>query len=265
MAGQDADAFAFATLRQMVQDRVFTGRDWHLDDLHHHRLRYLADLGLVRQCAPAGEILEIGSAPCHMTALLKLTGRSVVGADINPARVADLVRNLALDVRQCDIEHEPLPLADASFDCALLCETFEHLRVDPLFVLSEIHRVLKEGAPLILTTPNVYSIASLGRFLVGRSVADPLEEFGKLRALGHMGHVREYSAREVSRFLRGCGFAVESVQFRFHATPGGWKRKLLHLAYRALPRGYGRELVIIARKTPGGPSLQPLGAITDGA
>jgi hypothetical protein len=69
----------------------------------------------------------------------------------------------------------------------MLCDTFEHLRIDPAFVLSEINRVLAPGAALVLTTPNVYSLPSLGRFLLGRSIADPLTEFGKLRNLGHMG------------------------------------------------------------------------------
>lgn len=241
-----------------VKTQTGPARDWHVNDLYHHQRRYLADLRLIAALAPVGAILEVGSAPCHMTALLNLSGYAIVGVDVNPDRVADLVRQFRLDVRRCDIERSALPFPDDSFECAMLCETFEHLRIDPAFVLSEINRVLAPGGTLVLTTPNVYSLPSLGRFVLGRSIADPVAEFGKLRNVGHMGHVREYSAREVRRFLEASGLAVESVDYRYHANPRGWKGKVLHMAYRLAPRRFRRELVFVAAKTGEGPRLSPL-------
>ncbi len=231
---------------------------WHKSNLYAHERRYREDLRLIDRLAPSGPILEVGSAPCHMTALMQLCGHQAVGVDVDPERVADIVRHFDLDVRQCDAERSALPFADDAFACVLLCETFEHLRIDPAFVLSEITRVLAPGAPLLLTTPNVYSLPSLGRFLLGRSVADPLQEYGKLRRLGHMGHVREYSAREVARFLTASGLAVESIDYRSDGMVRGWKRRLLHLAYRVVPRRFRREIVIVARKATSGPRLDPL-------
>jgi len=246
------------TLRAAVALQLGPAGAWHVNDLQGHERRYLADLRLVANLAPEGTILEIGSAPCHMTALLRLSGYAVVGVDINPGRVAGLIGRLGLDVRRCDIERSPLPFEDDAFGCALLCETFEHLRIDPAFVLSEINRVLARDGTLVLTTPNVYSLPSLARFLLGRSVADPSAEFAKLRSVGHMGHVREYSAREVTRFLEASGLAVESVDYRYHANTRGRRGKLLRMAYRAAPRRFRREIVIVARKAAAGPRLQPL-------
>jgi SAM-dependent methyltransferase len=231
---------------------------WHRNNLFHHAPRYLADLRLIEALSPAGAILEIGAAPCHMTALLALSGHPTIGVDVDPGRVADLVAWFDLDVRRCDIERSPLPFDDGSFALALLCETFEHLRIDPAFVLSEIHRVLAPGGTLLLTTPNVYSLPSLGRFLLGRSIADPVQEYGKLRGIGHMGHVREYSAREVARFLAASGFTLQSIDYRSDAVVRGWKRRLLHLAYRLVPRRFGREIVLVATKHGRGPGLAPL-------
>lgn len=237
-------------------------RAWHMSNLYNHERRYREDLRLIQALAPVGPILEVGSAPCHMTALMQLSGYATVGVDLDPARVEDLVRHFGLDLRRCDVERSALPFADESFACVLLCETFEHLRIDPAFVLSEINRVLASGAPLLLTTPNVYSLPSLGRFLLGRSIADPLQEYGKLRSIGHMGHVREYSAREVARFLAASGFAVQSIDYRSDGIPRGWKRKLLHLLYRVVPARFRREIVIVARKVTPGPRLSPLVPIT---
>jgi SAM-dependent methyltransferase len=172
--------------------------------------------------------------------------------------VAELIGQCQLDVRTCDIEREPLPFADGSFACALLCETFEHLRVDPLFTVSEIHRVLQPGGRLLLTTPNVYSLPTLGRILLGRSYADPYVEFSKLRDLGHMGHVREYAMKEVTRFLVRSGFSLEMTAYRSTGTRGGRLGRVLKLAYRVLPRFLRREIVVVARKTGEGARLTPL-------
>ena len=250
--------YLIETLRAAVHSHAGPARAWHLDNLFNHERRYLADLELVNALAPAGRIVDIGSAPCHMTALLGMAGYPVVGVDIDPGRVADFVEQLGLDVRRCDIERSALPFGDDEFACALLCETFEHLRIDPAFVLSEIHRVLMPGAAFLLTTPNVYSLPSLARFLLGRSVADPLTEFGKLRRLGHMGHVREYSARELVRFLEASGFAVESIHYRYDGRVRGYKRRLLALGYRLLPPRFRREIVVVARKARPGPYLSPV-------
>jgi hypothetical protein len=73
-----------------------------------------------------------------------------------------------------------------------------------------------------------------------------------------MGHVREYSAREVARFLEASGLAVQSIDYRYHANLRGRKGKLLRIAYRLAPRQFRREIVIVARKAKAGPRLAPL-------
>src|SRR5438874_11007781 len=93
-------------------------RGWHIDDLANHENRFLADLRMVQDLDPIGPILEIGSAPCNMTGLLKLSGYPVIGVDLAPHRVADFIAQLELDVRRCDIERSALPFADGTFACA---------------------------------------------------------------------------------------------------------------------------------------------------
>ena len=50
---------------------------------------------------------------------------------------------------------EPCPVPDGSFDIVILSEVLEHLRISPMTALREIHRILKPGGYLILTTPNI--------------------------------------------------------------------------------------------------------------
>lgn len=250
---------ALVQLKALVDEQSGVERDWHRSNLAQHGRRYGADLDLVCGLAPEGPILEIGSAPCHMTALLHLAGFPVIGTDLEPGRVAGFVNELALDVRRCDVERESLPFSDGQFSGALLCETFEHLRVDPALVLSEIWRVLEPGGFLLLTTPNVYSLPSLARFLFGRSVADPWDEFGKLRTLGHMGHVREYSAREVRRFTEASGFDIERLDYGYDPRNRSRKKRILNLAYYLVPSRFQRDIVLVGRKGAHGRVLVPLG------
>ena len=128
-----------------------------------------------------------------------------------------------------------------------LCATFEHLRVDPFFALEEMRRVLQPDGLLYLTTPNLYRLGNVVSFALGRGLAfDPIREYGKLRTVGHMGHVREYTASEIRRFLAGAGFARVEVGTR--ATPSR-RGTLVDAVHRLLPR-IRSELVVTARPGP---------------
>jgi len=48
---------------------------------------------------------------------------------------------------------QDIPVADAAFDTVISCETIEHV-VEPMQAMREIHRVLRPGGRLLLTTPN---------------------------------------------------------------------------------------------------------------
>lgn len=55
-------------------------------------------------------------------------------------------------------------------------------------------------------------------------------QYEKLRTLGHMGHVREYTSRDVADFLSRIGLRVEAIIHR-----GGHGRGLVGLAERLAP------------------------------
>ena len=55
------------------------------------------------------------------------------------------------------------PYADGHFSTVLCCELLEHLAADPMHMMGEINRILKPGGHLVLTTPNLASLARAGR------------------------------------------------------------------------------------------------------
>ncbi|MCB9882971.1 MAG: class I SAM-dependent methyltransferase [Planctomycetes bacterium] len=202
----------------------------------NHARRIASDLDLVRRHVPDdGELLEVGSVPLLATAALERRGYSIRGVDVAPERFTHAREALGLDVRKCDIEREPLPFETGSFDAVLFFELFEHLRIDPIFTMAEVHRVLKPGGTLLLSTPNLRSLGGIVNFLVhGRAHSCSkgiYDEYRKLRELGHMGHVREYTPVEVQDFLERLGFEVLAVVHRGSYT-SAWRR----VATRIFPR-----------------------------
>jgi SAM-dependent methyltransferase len=145
-------------------DQVFTEiENWIQNDPEFlssywvpQRNRYKSDIQIINTFYEGGEILEVGSVPCYFTAMLKLLGYPVVGVDLFPQRAQLIIDRYGLTVQKCNIEAEPLPFPDGTFKYVLFTEVFEHLRVDPLLILSEINRVLTDGGLLMLSTPVRY-------------------------------------------------------------------------------------------------------------
>ena len=94
---------------------------------------------------------------------------------------------------------------------------------------------------------DLYRLGNVVSFALGRGLAfDPIREYGKLRTVGYMGHVREYTASEVRRFLTRAGFGIVEVARRAAPRRHG---KLVNVVHRLLP-SVRDELVITARSAP---------------
>lgn len=59
-----------------------------------------------------------------------------------------------LDINECDLETEALPMQDCGSDIAICLALLEHLK-DPGHFLTEVKRILKPGGALWLSTPDI--------------------------------------------------------------------------------------------------------------
>ncbi len=226
---------------------------WVAKYRREHRNRLAFDLEIVaRHLEPGATILEYGAVPLSTTAALVELGYAVTGLDVAPERFASTIEDNHLTVVRCDVENETVPFADRSFEAILFNELFEHLRISPIFTLREAWRVLEPQGLLLLSTPNLRSLRGLRNLAIdGRGHASSggiFEQYEKIDTLGHMGHVREYTQREVSEFLERIGFQTEVRIFR-----GGHGRGLAGVAERLLPQ-LRPFFTIVARKVSGSPS-----------
>jgi SAM-dependent methyltransferase len=220
---------------------------WHEDYLANHRTRIAHDLDIINHEIPKSKsIVEFGSIPLVLTAALKSYGYQVTGCDIRPERYASTIEALGLTVVQCNIETERLPFADESFDTVVFNELFEHLRINPVFTLTEVLRIMKPDGILILSTPNLRSLDGIRNFVLrdrAFSCASSIYlEYRKLQTIGHMGHVREYTRTEVVEFLQTIGFLVAAILYR-----GEYENRLKRALIKLMP-SFSPFVTYIARK-----------------
>jgi SAM-dependent methyltransferase len=122
-----------------------------------------------------------------------------------------------------------LPFADDTFSMSLCIEVVEHL-LQPDLMISEIHRVLKLGGFLLITTPNyAYWVLRMlylfGRLPVGLNPRQ-WRYFSYQLSLTNPPpwrdpHIRFFSPAILRRFLNEHGFVVETVRSGFVAFPSG--------------------------------------------
>lgn len=220
--------------------------------------RYIHDVEFFKQHFTSGKVLEIGALPGHVSLFMKRLGFDITSVDIDPDRVRKFIEANDLNFIKCDIEKEPLPVEDGSYDAIIFTEVFEHMRLDPQFVLSEFNRVLSDNGMLFMSTPNLYSLDKYVRQIRRKGFNDPLEQFGKLRDGGHMGHVREYSVNEVTRFLGQAGFEIAESRFHnYHNYGGGIVEMAVKLLQTPSQQLKARQ-VHVARKKRTIEPLKPL-------
>jgi glycosyltransferase involved in cell wall biosynthesis/SAM-dependent methyltransferase len=161
------------------------------------------------------------------------------------ARNSATGEEFSFEMKNVDVERDRFPFPDDHFDVALCCELIEHLREDPMHMLVELHRVVKWGGLLILTTPNITSAFSVQEALAGRS---PIFYSLYNRQSPADRHSREYTPGEVRLALECAGFKVIKL-----FTENNWRKTdesfLTWLDHTGVPRELrGDNIFALARK-----------------
>ena len=112
-------------------------------------LRFLDAAGAL---SPGLEALEIGTGTGGMLHALLARGIRARGVEVNPALIAES-RHWFGDLPVRQVHGTELPFADASFDCVLSFDVFEHIR-DSDAHLREVARVLRPGGRYLMQTPS---------------------------------------------------------------------------------------------------------------
>ncbi|TAL98900.1 MAG: methyltransferase domain-containing protein [Paraburkholderia sp.] len=121
-------------------------------DIHHERLHRYA---WVSQAVVGLDVLDLACGEGYGSAIIARYGKTVTGVEISSEAIARAKKHYS-DVENLSFISgmvAGLPLNDASFDAVVSFETVNDLS-DQEQMLSEIHRVLRPGGFLILSSPN---------------------------------------------------------------------------------------------------------------
>jgi glycosyltransferase involved in cell wall biosynthesis/SAM-dependent methyltransferase len=193
----------------------FTDDPKATDYLQKHAKRIIKTIELVPAGSKEQRLLELSSYK-QMTLLVERYGDygEIAVTYWAPGEPRDRMMNIRHPVsgeefnfqeKNIDVEHDRFPFPDSYFDVALCCELIEHLREDPMHMLTELNRILKWGGLLILTTPNIASAHSIREAINGSSpyiyglhhIENPTDR-----------HMREYTFKDVHIALESSGFKV---------------------------------------------------------
>jgi len=180
-----------------------------------HCDRFMRSMQYLPRFSHPVKALELGSSPYYMSILLK----KYLGYDVTPANYfgdyGDAVteegfmkvssekcgESYGFHYKQFNLELDPFPYEDNSFDIVLCCEILEHLARTPSHLMREAHRVLKPGGHFFITTPNVIRIENIYKILKGYNSWSAYSGFGV-----YGRHNREYNPWELAELYRVHNF-----------------------------------------------------------
>ena len=152
---------------------------------------------LTNECKQSKKICEIG--PGGVITYISKYSQADVSAIVSPREDhwKNIFNKYNIDLFKWDLN---LPLENSelceSFDCIIFLETLEHLNRWPEKVIDDIHKLLKPGGILLLSTPNLVRISNRIRMLLGKPPKNPF----KYSDSGEH-HVREFTLGELLEFI----------------------------------------------------------------
>lgn len=106
----------------------------------------------IEQIKPGGRLLDLGSGFGHFLDLARKRGWQTQGVEVSDYAIQFATETLKLDVFRGELEQAHF--ADNYFDVVTMWNFLDHLH-DPLSLLLEVKRILKQDGLVVMRMPNV--------------------------------------------------------------------------------------------------------------
>ncbi len=200
---------------------LYDKEDMALNDVFNGSIDRFSEIAYQLRNSP--KVLDIGSGHGIFLSLLSSLGHDCYGIDFFSDNVQPpaIYKEHNIAFRNCNIEIEPLPFPDATFDAVTCCQVLEHFSHSHLPAVKEMMRVLKPGGILEIDVPNAVCFRNRSRILRGKHITfEYAEHYLHARPILYKGysfyplrHNREFTRKELLFLLRTAGFDPVDVRF----------------------------------------------------
>jgi len=157
-------------------------------------------------------ILDVGCGCAPISSLLTKCNK-VVGIDLSESALREASQN-GVSCIAASIE-ERLPFRSETFDSVLLTEVIEHI-FDPVSLLKEIHRVLKDEGIIVCSVPNSSFILNRLSFLFTGLINDCTAQDRLVGNIPNINeHIRIVPPKLLKRLLIDSGFSISKIDYWF--------------------------------------------------
>ena len=164
---------------------------------------------LKEYCPKGSKVLDIGCGSGEITLEISKLGYKTEGVDFSPIAI-EKAKNNGIECRVIDVD-AGLPYEDNQFDAVWMGDVIEHV-FDPVFVLKEINRVVRNNGLLLLTVPYDLSLGLRIRTLFGVSYQE-----ATYRERGQYKHHTFFSKSLIQYMLDDSSFDIKQFAIKTKA------------------------------------------------
>ena len=162
-----------------------------------------------------GKLLDVGCGEGTISLELQKRGFEVYGLDFSSVAVRK-AKEKGINAIECNVDKDGLPFEDNYFDIVWAGDVIEHV-FDPIFLLSEIGRLVKSKGKIFISVPNeVNLMRRISLFVTGKSHQSDI--YRQLRQCKHHTlfslELIEYMLDEVELSWKYIGFTIRFPKFK---------------------------------------------------
>jgi len=229
-----------------------------LDDLYHGSIDRFCEIA--SRLSRAERVLDVGAGHGMLLSLLSELGHDCYAVDLFDcsSRYPEIYQRKSIPFRVCNLEVDPLPFDDECFDAVVCCQVLEHFTHSHLYLMKEIHRVLKSGGLVEVDVPNAVSFRNRSRILRGKNITFDYEEhYLYAQPVLYRGftfyparHNREFTLKELVILLKAAKFdRIDAYFLKSRRHREGWERiRSLGSALRDLVPSLRKSIIAFAEK-----------------